>query len=113
MESSTDTAPQSGTSSAKTDEAAPLSFVLPPEVEAYRDDLRRFVDAMIYKLRRNAHKGRWEDVDMTRGFMLLRGEVDELEGAVAEGNSTEIVLEGADVANFAMIMASIATERGK
>ena len=44
---------------------------------------------------------------------LLRDEVHELHVAIDKGNTTEIVLEGADVANFALIATAIALERGK
>lgn len=90
-----------------------MTLYIPPEVEPYKDDIRRFVDAMIYKLRRNARKGRWEKVDLTKAMELLRDEVHELHVAIDEGNTTEIVLEGADVANFALIATAIALERGK
>lgn len=100
-----------------TDEALgypePLTIKIPEEVEAYREDLRRFFDAMIYKLRKNAHKGKWEGKTFEEGLEMLRAEVNELEAAIAMGNSVEINLEGADVANFALIISSIAAERGK
>lgn len=50
---------------------------------------------------------------MAEYLPLLIGEVGELEEAVAGGNLIEILTEAADVANMAMIIASIATERGK
>lgn len=86
---------------------------LPEEVQQYRDDIRRFVDAMVYKLRVHHKKGRWEEMPLERALELLRGEVQELDTAVKEGNLLEILTEAADVANYAMIIASIATERGK
>lgn len=86
---------------------------IPPTLDSYEQDLRRFVDAMRYKLRRNAHKGRWEDMSIDEEFNLLRKEVEELRDAVRDGNMVEILLEAADVANFAMIVASICIERGK
>lgn len=79
----------------------------------YEDDIRRFVDAMRYKLRKNAHKGRWEDTDLDEALNLLRKEVEELHGAIIGGNMIEILLEAADIANFAMIVSAIAIERGK
>lgn len=85
----------------------------PPKVSGYDDDLRRFVDAMKYKLRRNAHKGRWSDVNLNEALHLLKKEVAELEEAIKDGNRIEIELEAADVANFAMIVSAIAIERGK
>lgn len=86
---------------------------IPPEVEDCADDIRRFVDAMIYKLKVNAHKGRWETYGQEKAMQLLVKEAKELQQAMAQGgNLIEILMESADVANFAMIIASIATERG-
>lgn len=92
---------------------APLTIEIPIEVGPYREELRRFFDAMIYKLRKNAHKGKWEGRELGGELDKLRDEVSELAEAISEGNSVEIVLEGADVANFALIISSIAAERGK
>lgn len=90
-----------------------LEIELPPEVEPYRHDIRRFVDAMAFKLKVHHRKGRWEDKQLAEYLPLLDGEVTELKEAVDGGNLIEILLEAADVANMAMIAASIATERGK
>lgn len=91
----------------------PLTFNLPSSVEPYRHDIRRFVDAMIYKLDRHSKKGRWDDRPIEDNFPLLNGEVAELAEAVAEGNVINILLEAADVGNYALIIASTAVERGK
>lgn len=85
---------------------------LPPEVMPYRDDIRRFVDAMIFKLAKNAHKGRWEDTSSREAFSLLEKEVQELRDELG-GNMVAVLLEAADVANFAMIVGAIAIERGE
>lgn len=90
-----------------------ITFNLPPEVEQYEHDIRRFVDAMVYKLKVHSKKGRWEDLPSIQALSLLKQEVEELEKAMAEGNMIETMLEAADVANFALIIASIAVERGK
>ena len=90
-----------------------LKVALPPEVEPYRDDIRRFVDAMIYKLKVHSKKGKWETLDMASVLPKLQAEVAELEEAVAGGNMVEVLLEAADVANYALISASIAVEKGK
>lgn len=73
--------------------------------------LLRFFDAMVYKLRRNKHKGAWERVDLQRALNLLKLEVAELEGAMKEGSQVEILMEAADIANFALIVSSIAIGR--
>lgn len=91
--------------------AKPLMIAVPDELADLRPDLQRFFDAMIYKLRRNKTKGRWEDLDLDKTLSLLRGEITELEEAVAEGSSMEILMEAADAGNFAMIAANIALER--
>lgn len=90
-----------------------ISIALPPEVEAYEHDIRRFVDAMIYKLKVHSGKGRWEDATSDNMVKLLELEVAELKEALEGGNLIEILTEAADVANFGMIIASIAVERGK
>lgn len=90
--------------------AKPLQIAVPDELSELRPDLQRFFDAMIYKLRRNKNKGRWSDVSLDRAIELMQLEVDELRAAAAEGSTAEILMEGADIANFAMIAANIALE---
>lgn len=89
-----------------------LTINLPPETEQYEHDIRRFVDAMVYKLRIHANKGRWEDCNVSDMLPRLKDEAGELEQAIIEGNTMEILAEAADVANFAMIISSITVERG-
>lgn len=90
-----------------------LQLRLAPEMAQYADALRRFFDAMLYKMERNVHKGRWEDLPLAEAVTMLKDEVVELEAELERGNSVKITLEAADVANFALIAASIATERGR
>lgn len=90
-----------------------LIINLPDEVVVYEHDIRRFVDAMVHKLRRNAKKGRWEDLTAEGAFDLMSTEMGELEKAMTEGNVVEVLLESADVANFGLILSAIAIERGK
>lgn len=90
-----------------------LSNVLHPTVLPYEQDFRRFVDAMLYKIKKNGHKGRWDTLSLKDAVDLLKGELAELEVAISDGNRVEIELEAADVANFALIIASIAVEKGK
>lgn len=73
--------------------------------------LKRFIDAMVYKLHVHRSKGRWEALDLDTTLLLLEEEVTELKNAMGDGNSIDILLESADVANFAMIASSIALER--
>lgn len=90
-----------------------MEIHLPLECEPYAQDIRRFMDAMVYKIKKNAHKGRWQDLSVADALDLLREEVRELEEAVKDGNRIEIELEAADVANFALIVSAIMIERGK
>lgn len=92
---------------------ASIEIKLPPEVEQYAGDLRRFFEAMVYKLGVHSSKGRWEDMPIDQALELLRGEEKELTEAVERGNMVEIMLESADVANYALITSAIAMERGK
>lgn len=87
---------------------AHVSVFIPPELEPMMKDLTRFWSAMIYKLRKNVHKGKWEDVDLPKGLSMLVGEVEELRLAIEEASYAEILLEGADSANMAMIITSVA-----
>jgi NTP pyrophosphatase (non-canonical NTP hydrolase) len=68
---------------------------------------------MVYKLGRNSHKGRWENLNLEDILEKLEAERDELVESVARGNMVEILLEAADVANFALIIASMVVERGE
>jgi len=90
-----------------------IEVQIPEAVEPYAEDIRRFVDAMVYKLALKADKGRWEDLPIAKAHDLMLDETAELESAIHGGNLIEILLEAADVANFALIIASIAIERGK
>jgi NTP pyrophosphatase (non-canonical NTP hydrolase) len=89
-----------------------ITFQVAREVMPYTNDIRRFVDAMAYKLKKNARKGRWEELSLDAAIAFLEDEVRELKDAMRGGNTVEIVLEAADVANFAMIAASIAIDKG-
>lgn len=92
------------------DEWEAITIKLPPELAAYRGSLTRFFDAMVYKLRRNAHKGKWEAVPLPRAMTALMSEARELEEALRHGSTMEILMEAADVANQALIVAEIGLE---
>lgn len=87
-----------------------IEVFIPEELAPMAKDLDRFFSAMVFKLRRNAHKGRWEGLDIDTAFRLMRGEVDELRVAIQEGSFAEVLMEGADVANFALIVTSVSLE---
>lgn len=91
-----------------------LIIQVPNNCVQYKEDIRRFVDAMLHKLGKNAEKkGRWETVSMEDALLGIERELQELEEAVKLGNTVDTLLEAADVANWAMIGASIIIERGK
>ena len=61
---------------------------------------------MLYKLEKNAHKGRWESLSLQGEYDKMLAEVEELRQAMEGRNTVDILLEAADVANFALIIAS-------
>jgi NTP pyrophosphatase (non-canonical NTP hydrolase) len=89
-----------------------LMVYLPPELVkiGVGPDMQRFFDAMIYKLRRNHHKGNWNTLAAEAAWADLQGEVGELGAAIRHGSSAEILMEAADVANEALIVANIALQ---
>lgn len=70
-----------------------------------RPVVEAFAHAMEYKLQRNDHKGGWAETPNRVLFDRLEDEVKELADALARGNYLEIMLEAADVANFALMLA--------
>lgn len=73
----------------------------------HEDILRPFLDAMRFKLASNRHKGKsFEDMSYEDGFRRLREETAELEEAIKGGNQFEIIFEAADIANFALFIAT-------
>lgn len=89
-----------------------MVITIPADLADMAQDIRRFLDAMVYKLEKNQHKGRWGELTLEQAFGLLTDEVSELRAEVG-GNTMKTILEAADVANFALIIASIAVERGR
>lgn len=75
-----------------------------------REEIVTFADAMEFKMRsKEKVKGdAWKTLTIDRLFDLLKGEVEELREAVAGGNVFEIMAEGADVGNFAMMVVHTA-----
>lgn len=91
--------------------SATIAISLPPEVAPYAADIMRFVDAMVYKLKVHHKKGKWENVTARDNLRLLDDEILELKEAVHDGNMVEVLLESADVANFALIQSAIAINK--
>lgn len=76
-----------------------------------RKQVRLFSDAMEHKLRLKDYKGGWHDMSLGQLFQLLKGEIEELEEAVTEGNTFDIMAEAADVGNYAMMIMDNAIRR--
>lgn len=84
----------------------------PPREVDCEKEIKQLVDAMRYKLKKNNHKGKWEEMTLIKAIELLKEEVKELEEAASRDSDIEIILEAADVSNFAMIVANLAMKRG-
>lgn len=88
-----------------------LLIRIPPELKGYGPDIKRAVDAAIFKLRRNAHRGKWQDMTVEAAVEGLKGEVAELQVAIRNGNTLEILTESADCMNMSLIIGAIALEQ--
>jgi NTP pyrophosphatase (non-canonical NTP hydrolase) len=86
---------------------ATIKIELPDEIAQYQWDIHRFVDQMVHKLWVHRDKGGWDDLDTEEVFMLLQGEVDEVQDAITFGTLHELKDELADVANFCMIYHAV------
>lgn len=69
-------------------------------------DIAIIENAMKQKLRENEHKGYWGDMTLLKLAKLLETEIEELNDAILTKGPMEIIREAADVANFAMMIAS-------
>lgn len=63
-----------------------------------------FANHMFTKMRQNRHKAHWSTVTNSWLLERLKEEVQELEDAM-RGNSDNVPMEAADVANFAAMIA--------
>lgn len=68
----------------------------------YDDGLKLMAEAQRYKLRKNAHKGYLGNLPPNELLRRLKDEVAELEEAASRNNTFEMMLEAADIANFAL-----------
>jgi hypothetical protein len=84
-----------------------IEIEIPPEIKQYVPDLSALFNGMVYKLHKNRHKGKWEDLDLSRAMELIQDEIEELDQALNFGQGGEALIEACDVANFALIIASI------
>ncbi|GIN22583.1 hypothetical protein [Siminovitchia fordii] len=81
-----------------------------------REQVKWFSHHMENKLKKNDHKGGWENEDIFWLIDRLENEVEELKAAFTDylhlnGENVSIVDESVDVANFAMMIADIARKR--
>ena len=84
---------------------------MPAYLGEYEKELRPFVDAMRVKLAANQHKGKGERLNLDDVLQKLHGEIEELREAIKRGNTIEMLLESADLANYAMIAFNIALNK--
>lgn len=70
-----------------------------------RAALKWFATVMEAKLQRNDHKAHWSGMTLRQLRYRLQQELGELDRALAGGDTANIILEAADVANFAMMIA--------
>lgn len=70
-----------------------------------------FTAVMKHKLDMNDSKGGWENEHPKDMLMCLLVECTELAEALQKSDWDNVVLESADVANFAMMIADIAKKR--
>ena len=73
----------------------------------YKNQLKWFVGVMDKKLSENIEKEPWDKLSIRTLLCLLDGERGELREAINSGTNNDIILECADVANFAMMIADI------
>lgn len=82
-----------------------ITIHLPDEIAHYEGDLRFFFDLMVFKLNLNRHKGFGEGKDPTDLADRADDELTELRDACERGSQADVVMEAADVANFAWLTA--------
>ncbi len=74
--------------------------------ETVEADIQTFVAIMKQKLRENEHKGYWDKTSLLELLYLLSNEVEELVDAILVKDEMEIMMEAADVGNFAMMICA-------
>jgi NTP pyrophosphatase (non-canonical NTP hydrolase) len=98
---------------------AKLTIEVPDAIEDLSIDLNIFVHDMMYKLSKHRNKRTsWRGLSLGKATALLLVEVSELIEAndSFERHTTEVysvVEEAADIANFALFIASIARKQAK
>lgn len=74
------------------------------ELEPYAADIRYFMETMVRKLHTNRHKG-FAAAEMTVLRRGLMDEIEELEKSLNYVGQFESMVEAADVANMALLIA--------
>lgn len=69
-----------------------------------REQVKWFAEQMEQTLKRNDHKGGWDECTIPWLFGRLNDEVNEL-GGVESTDHENLIREATDVANFAMMIA--------
>lgn len=90
-----------------------IEITIPEEMEPFADDLQFFVTMMVKKLNVNRHKGFGEGATYPELWDCLNEEVLELNDAYRVEGQFDVVLEAADVANFAFLLANKAMAQTK
>jgi len=85
-----------------------IDIHLPDGIAEYGPDLRRFFDAMVMKLYFNRHKGFADGCHPIEMCDKASDELKELRDALLHKSQEDVVLESADVANFAWLTALVA-----
>ncbi len=70
------------------------------------NDMDVIIGAMWDKLQANKSKPYWDNDSLLTLAKRAQEELDELVDAILHGSQQEIIMEAADVANFAMMIAS-------
>ena len=74
------------------------------KIRGVRKEVEVFAAMMEHKLKKNDHKPNFENTNLDYLLERLKGEVAELEEAIKNESWFEVMLEAADVANFACII---------
>ncbi len=76
-----------------------------------RKEIKQFAYIMETKMMMNEHKGGHQRLRIEELMKLLHQEIRELKGAIDENNYKSVMLECADVANYAMMIADKCAKR--
>lgn len=80
-----------------------------------RPEILTLAQSMTYKLDLNEHKRAWQHYGRGEAYWFLtklREEVEELQQAMLRGSAMDVMLEAADVCNFALFIHDLAHREG-